>query len=90
MRPIESSSGRRALALRTVISPFAVRRLLDWYRRGIDVNDRLAALSTYLGHVDVSSTLIYLRPTEATLQEAAKRFQERCPLPIPAERSCDR
>ena len=69
---------------------FAVRRLLDWYRRGIDVNDRLAALSTYLGHVDVSSTLIYLRPTEATLKEAAKRFQQRCPLPIPAERSCDR
>ncbi|MBI4618499.1 MAG: tyrosine-type recombinase/integrase [Planctomycetes bacterium] len=30
---------------------FAVRRLLDWYRRGIDVNERLAALSTYLGHV---------------------------------------
>ncbi|MBI4514833.1 MAG: tyrosine-type recombinase/integrase [Deltaproteobacteria bacterium] len=70
---------------------FAVRRLLDWYGRGIDVNERLAALSTYLGHVDVSSTLVYLRPNEETLREAAKRFQHRCPLPIPAgEGSRDR
>jgi site-specific recombinase XerD len=53
---------------------FAVRRLLAWYRQGQDVNARLPALATYLGHVDVSSTQIYLRPTAELLAEVHNRF----------------
>ncbi len=39
---------------------FAVHRLLDWYRKGQDVNAMLPALATYMGHVDIKSTRVYL------------------------------
>lgn len=53
---------------------FAVHRLLAWYRDGDDVNARLPALATYLGHVDVSSTQVYLQPTAELLGEVDRRF----------------
>ena len=53
---------------------FAVRRLLAWYREWQDVNARLPALATYMGHVDVSSTQVYLRPTAELLVEVHCRF----------------
>lgn len=55
---------------------FAVHRLLSWYREGMDVNAMLPALSTYMGHVDVSSTHIYLHATPELFAEADKRFYE--------------
>ena len=39
---------------------FAVRTLLDWYRAGVDVQSRLAWLSTYLGHGEPRYTYSYL------------------------------
>ena len=53
---------------------FASRRLLQWYRDGRDLNRLLPALATYLGHVKVSSTQIYLRATAELLNEANERF----------------
>jgi site-specific recombinase XerD len=53
---------------------FAVHRLLQWYREALDVNARLPALATYMGHVDVSSTHIYLQATPELFEEANKRF----------------
>jgi integrase/recombinase XerD len=53
---------------------FAVHRLLAWYRDGGDVQARLPLLSTYLGHVSLISTQIYLNITAELLQEAASRF----------------
>jgi hypothetical protein len=32
---------------------FAVNRLTEWYREGVDVQERLAWLSAYLGHDDL-------------------------------------
>lgn len=68
---------------------FAVRRVIAWYRAGIDVNTRLSALSTYLGHVSVEKTLVYLRPHQEMLSEAAHRFEASCapPLNFPKEES---
>jgi site-specific recombinase XerD len=37
---------------------FAVGTLLRWYREGIDPNRRLIHLSTFLGHVDPTSTAV--------------------------------
>ncbi len=54
---------------------FAVHRLLAWYRDGADVNARLAWLATYMGHVDIASTHIYLQPTAELLQEVGSRFR---------------
>jgi len=53
---------------------FAVHRLLAWYRDNQDVNARLPALATYMGHVDVCSTHVYLRPTAELLEQVNDRF----------------
>jgi site-specific recombinase XerD len=53
---------------------FAVHRLLAWYRDGADVNARLPWLATYLGHVDIHSTQVYLRATPELTEEVARRF----------------
>lgn len=55
---------------------FAVHRLLAWYQDGEDINARLPALATYTGHVDISSTRIYLRPTAELQGEVSRRFHD--------------
>jgi integrase len=54
---------------------FAVQRLIAWYREGVDVQVRLPALATYLGHVNVSATSVYLTMTPELLIEASRRFE---------------
>lgn len=54
---------------------FAVGTLLRWYRSGIDPGAGLLKLATFLGHVDVNSTAVYLNITTALLQEASRRFE---------------
>jgi integrase len=54
---------------------FAVTTLRDWYRSGRDVEQRLPALSTYLGHVSPSTTYWYLTATPELLLAAGKRLE---------------
>lgn len=54
---------------------FAVGCLLRWYREGLDPAARLYDLSTFMGHVDPTSTVIYLTITPALLAEANRRFE---------------
>jgi integrase len=54
---------------------FAVGCLLRWYREGLDPAARLHQLSTFMGHVDPSSTAVYLTITPALLEEANRRFE---------------
>lgn len=53
---------------------FACHRLLAWYQEGVDINARLPALATYMGHVNILSTQAYLQPTTALLQQVSERF----------------
>jgi hypothetical protein len=53
-----------------------VGTLLHWYQRGLDPRARLLDLSTFLGHVDPSSTAVYLTITPALLSEASQRFAD--------------
>lgn len=53
---------------------FAVHRLIQWYRSGEDVNARMPALATYMGHVNISSTQIYLQATAELLAQGNQRF----------------
>jgi integrase len=39
---------------------FAVRRLVLWHAEGADVNQKILALSTYLGHAEIFYTYWYL------------------------------
>jgi integrase len=55
---------------------FAVHRLVAWYREGADVQARLPLLSTYLGHINVSATAVYLTMTVELLGEASRRFEQ--------------
>lgn len=56
---------------------FAVHRLLRWYREGVDVQARLQRLSTFMGHIDIHSTQVYLTITAELLDEANARFYRR-------------
>jgi integrase len=49
---------------------FAVKTLRDWYRAGVDVEQRLPWLSTYLGHVNPTTTYWYLTATPELLSPA--------------------
>jgi integrase/recombinase XerD len=71
---IRRSEGQRAPRLHDARHSFAVNRLLRWYREGVDVQSRLPLLSTFLGHVDVHSTQVYLTVTADLLREANDRF----------------
>jgi len=53
---------------------FAVRRVATWYQEDRDINALLPALSTYLGHVSVENTRLYLTANSALLEQAAQRF----------------
>jgi integrase len=55
---------------------FAIGRLLRWYRDGLDPAARLHQLSTFMGHVDPTSTAVYLSVTPELLDEANQRFEE--------------
>jgi integrase/recombinase XerD len=72
---IRAAPGQRGPRLHDIRHTFAVYRLLAWYRDGGDVQARLPLLSTYLGHICLVSTQVYLDMTAELLQEAACRFQ---------------
>jgi integrase len=54
---------------------FAVGTLLRWYHEGVDPAARLFHLSTFLGHVNPSSTAVYLTITSELLAAANRRFE---------------
>lgn len=53
---------------------FATRRLIAWYRAGLDVGRELPKLATYLGHVDVGHTYWYIEAVPELLQLATDRL----------------
>lgn len=53
---------------------FAVNTLLDAYRSGADVGERLPMLSTYLGHTEPANTYWYLHAAPELLAFAADRL----------------
>jgi integrase/recombinase XerD len=54
---------------------FAVKTVRRWYEAGLDVEQRLPSLSTYLGHVAPSATYWYLTATPGLMLLAAKRLE---------------
>lgn len=55
---------------------FALWTICDWYRQGLDLERRLPLLSTYLGHVDPSSTYWYLTAAPELMGLAAGRLEK--------------
>jgi len=54
---------------------FAVRRLLRWYEDGADVDRKLLALATYLGHAKVTDTYWYLSAIPELMAITSQRFE---------------
>jgi len=54
---------------------FAVRRLVLWHEQGVDISQRMLALSTYLGHVKISNTYWYLTGVPELMGLVGQRFE---------------
>jgi site-specific recombinase XerD len=73
---LRTSRGRGGPRIHDIRHTFVVHRMTQWYREGINPQSRLQYLSTYLGHRDIHSTLIYLTITQELLQHANDRFRD--------------
>ena len=56
---------------------FAVRTMIDWHRAGVRIDDHIAGLSTYLGHVSPADTYWYLSASPELMALAADRLAAR-------------
>jgi len=56
---------------------FAVSTLIDWQRSAVQIDERIAVLSTYLGHVSPAETYWYLTATPELMGLAAERLDRR-------------
>ncbi len=74
LRKVGGSSGPRLHDLR---HRFAVTTLLHWYRTGVDVEQRLPVLSTFLGHAHVTDTYWYLSAIPQLLALTKDRLEKR-------------
>jgi site-specific recombinase XerD len=72
---LDALTDRRKPRIHDLRHAFAVHRLLRWYRQGVDVQNRLMLLSTFMGHVEIRSTEVYLTVTAELLGEANARFR---------------
>ena len=72
LKPLRGKAGPR---VHDLCHSMVVNRILEWYRTGINPQDRLPFLATYLGHRDINSTLVYITVTQELLHYANKRFR---------------
>ena len=72
LKALRGKTGPRVHDLR---HSMVVNRILEWYRTGVNPQDRLPFLATYLGHRDINSTLIYITVTQDLLHYANERFR---------------
>ena len=54
---------------------FVVRRLLRWHQEGADVDRKILALATYLGHTGVAHTYWYCTAVPELLATTGQRFE---------------
>ncbi|MEM5318629.1 tyrosine-type recombinase/integrase [Paraburkholderia sp. JHI869] len=53
---------------------FVCRRILKWYQEGANIDNRIIALSTYLGHVKPSDTYWYLTAVPELMEVVNQKF----------------
>jgi len=70
--PCRAGRGPRLQDLR---HSFATRRLVAWYRAGLDVDRLMPRLATYLGHVSTVQTYWYIQAVPELLQLATERLE---------------
>jgi hypothetical protein len=65
----------RKCRMRHLRHAFAVRRMMLWHAQGIDIDQAMLALSTYLGHARISNTYWYLTGVPELMALTAKKFE---------------
>jgi integrase len=60
---------------------FVVRRILLWHAQGVDIDQAMLSLSTYVGHAMVTNTYWYLSAVPELMALAAGRFESFMPKP---------
>ncbi len=75
LKPARGRVGPRLHCLRHT---FAVHRIACWYADGVDVQSRLPALATYMGHTSIASTQYYATVTAEILEHAGRRYERAC------------
>jgi integrase len=64
---------------------FVVRRILAWQAQGVDVDQAMLALSTYVGHAMVTNTYWYLTAIPELMALAGQKFESKmAPLELGA------
>jgi integrase len=72
-----TAAGRtRAPRVHDLRHRMVVRRIQTWHRDGVDVDAKIPALATYLGHVDVREVYWYLSVVPELMSIIAERFQD--------------
>src|SRR3546814_11757960 len=72
LKPLRGKAGPRVHDLR---HSMVVNRILEWYRTGINPQERLPFLATYLGPRDINSTLVYITVTQELLHPPNEQFR---------------
>jgi integrase/recombinase XerD len=72
---LKKQQGRIGPRVHDIRHAFVVHRMTKWYRDGINPENHLPYLATYLGHRNVHSTLVYLTVTQELLRHASDRFR---------------
>ncbi|MFZ1905884.1 MAG: hypothetical protein WAU56_10895 [Steroidobacteraceae bacterium] len=52
-----------------------MRRILAWQAQGVDIDQAMLALSTYVGHAMVTNTYWYLTAIPELMALAAEKFE---------------
>jgi hypothetical protein len=73
-RQLEPGASAAGPGFRIFVTVSPTRKLIEWYRAGLDVGRELPKLATYLGHVDVAHTYWYLEAVPELLQLATDRL----------------
>jgi integrase/recombinase XerD len=73
---LKPTTGRIGPRIHDLRHTMVGHRMREWYREGINPQSKLPHLATYLGHKDITSTLVYLNITPEVLHEASERFRK--------------
>ena len=72
---IVARGGHRVIRIHDLRHSFICRRLMLWQESGDNLGNAMMALSTYVGHVDVSFTYWYLQAVPELMAIAGNRFE---------------
>jgi integrase len=75
LRPRRHRRNGRGPRLQDFRHSFATRRLVEWYRAGLDVDRLMPRLATYLGHVSTVETYWYIQAIPELLRLATERLE---------------